>query len=213
MLVKDAERRFGTSRYVALYNSGDREHEFVVRAGMLDLGGRIEAFDLVERADCGCFEDKVSVRVAPHAAKFYRFDAAQRKERSVYEAETAFLTDYQELRDVKEARTAHPAEDAAASGGVAVRMLGGRPTNDLVFPEVRIERDGLRTLEIRCSTPERREFLVQVDGGTAHCLAVDGTEGGFASVSLSVDLSAGTHAVRLLNPVARMPDIDCLIVR
>ena len=67
-LAKDADVRFGRSRYVALYNSSDEEREFTVRAEALDLGGTIDAFDLVEMADVGCFEDCVSVMLAPHAA-------------------------------------------------------------------------------------------------------------------------------------------------
>jgi hypothetical protein len=47
VLVKDAEERFGRSRYVALYNAGDREHEFRVDAEALDLGGRTVEVDYV----------------------------------------------------------------------------------------------------------------------------------------------------------------------
>ena len=41
VLVKDAETRFGRSRYVALYNAGEDEHVFAVTAKSLDLGQRI----------------------------------------------------------------------------------------------------------------------------------------------------------------------------
>lgn len=51
VLVKDALVRFGTSRYVALYNGMDDQREVTVRAETLDLSGRIAAFDLVELGD------------------------------------------------------------------------------------------------------------------------------------------------------------------
>lgn len=43
------------SRYVALYNAGDTEHVFTVKAADLELGGTVAAFDLVDRADIGKF--------------------------------------------------------------------------------------------------------------------------------------------------------------
>lgn len=39
ILAKDADMRFGTSRYVALYNGSDAEHELNILADALELGG------------------------------------------------------------------------------------------------------------------------------------------------------------------------------
>ena len=221
VLVKDAETRFGTARYVALYNAGETEHEFKVRARTLDLGGKVAAFDLVERADVGEFEDEVCVKVRPHAAKFYLFDAERRFDRAVYEAETAFLTDYSELDGTPYGSTAScRAQGRAyyeavtnASGGMAVVNLGGRETNDLIWKDVHISRAGHRQLVFRCATPEERTFFVQVDGGEKRPLAVPATADGFAEISLPVELRVGVHAIRLSNGVALMPDIDRLTIR
>ena len=207
-LVKDADLLFGTSRYVALYNSGDTECEFKVSAKDLDLGGRIDVFDLVERADPGSFQDVVSVKVAPHASKFYRFDAEKRLEREVYEAETAFLTDYQELRPAKDAGTAYYEEVKGTSGGVVVRQLGNRETNDMIFRNVKVFKAGSRTLEFRCRTDEDRTFLVQIDGEKPQRLAVANTQGKYVDVKLTVDLKAGVHEIRAFNPFAYTPDFD-----
>ena len=220
VLVKDAERRFGTSRYVALYNAGDEEHEFTVSARSLDLGGRIAAFDLVERADDGEFEGEVAVKVRPHAAKFYLFDAEKRLERELYEAETAYLTDYSELDDRaygsaqscrEQCRAYYEAADGA-SGGMAVVNLGKRDTNDLVWKDVFVVEAGKRTLVFRCRSPKKCGFVVQVDGGVRMPLSVEGTNGGFADVRLEVELGSGVHAVRLSNPHSAMPDIDFMRV-
>ena len=221
VLVKDAETRFGTSRYVALYNAGEEEHMFTVSARSLDLGGRIAAFDLVERADVGEFEGEVTVKVRPHAAKFYLFDAARRLDREVYEAETAYLTDYSELDGTpygstescrKQGRAYYDAVEKA-SGGMAVVNLGGRETNDLIWRDVNVASSGQRHLVFRCASQEERTFFVQIDGGEKMPLTIPATGDGFAEASLLVKLEAGCHSIRLSNDAAPMPDIDFMRIQ
>lgn len=220
VLVKDADERFGTSRYVALYNSGDAEHEFKVSADALDLGGRIAAFDLVEKADIGEFEGEVCVKVRPHAAKFYRFDAGIRRDRVVYEAETAYLSDYSEVDETsygsnsssrKQGR-AYYDEVKGASGGVAVMNLGGRETNDLVWKDVRVSESGSYDLVFRCTAKENRTFYVQIDGGKRHRLYYQNLVDGFSDTVLPADLAKGSHEVRLVNPYGAAPDMDFMKV-
>jgi len=218
VLVKDACVRFGTSRYVALYNSSNDEHELTVRADALDLGGTIDAFDLVEMADVGRFEGSVSVKVKPHASKFYRLDAERRLDREVYEAETAYLTDYSEIDDssygsekgFREQGRAYCTSVNGASGGVAVVNLGRRDTNDIVWNDVFVSEGGKKTIVFRCSSPEKRAFVVQVDGGEPMPVVVEGTGGAFKDVELPVVLGRGIHSIRLSNPRSAMPDIDLM---
>ena len=212
ILVKDAGVKFGTVRYVALYNGSDRPHAFTVRSADLDLGGRIDAFDLVEKSDVGCFTECVTVKVAPHASKFYRFDAEHRLQRTNYEAEGAFLTDYHELYDPVKAGIAFPLSCAAASGGMVVTNLGGRASNDLVWPEVKIERGGEQILSFWYQASENGAFDVEVDGRCAGTVSVKGTEGRLAAAERRVTLSPGVHRIRLSNARARMPVIDRMTV-
>ena len=208
VLAKDAVAPFGPARYVALYNGSDAEHVFTIRADALDLGGRIDAFDLVEMADVGCFEACVSVKVAPHASKFYRLDAERRLQRRVYEAECAYLSDYQELRDAAKAGTAFPAQWEGASGGVVVRNLGNRASNDLVWKNVKIDAAGRYDFSFDVASPDDRSFDIYVDGEKAQRVEVRGTGGKIAAARATVALSAGLHAIRLANACAWMPDID-----
>ncbi len=213
VLVKDADELFGTARYVALLNLSDAEMEFTVEAKTLDLGGTVEVFDLADRSDPGSFRDRFTLKIRPHAAKFYRFDAERRLERTVYEAETAFLTEYQELRDARQAGTAFPSKFGGASGGVAVKYLGNRETNDLVWRNVKVFRGGKRTLVFRCWAHEPRHFFVQVDGGEKLKVDVANTNGKFVDVPLEVELSEGVHAIRVSNASAWTPDIDMMILK
>ena len=215
VLVKDAIERFGTSRYVALYNGTDEEHEFAVRAADLDFGSEcvIDVFDLAEMGDVGRFAGEVFVRVPPHGAKFYRFDAGRRAMRTIYEAETAYLSDYQELRDAVKAGTAHYAPREGASGGVVVRYLGNRASNDLVWREVKVDGDGEYSLSFDCVSHGERFFDVRIDGSAPRRIRVADTKGKIASAGFDVRLEAGLHTVRISNPDAWAPDFDRMTIR
>ena len=208
VLVKDAVEKFGKSRYVALYNASDKPHEFTVKASDLDLGGTIDAFDLVEMGDVGCFRDQVTVSVAPHASRFFRFDAERRVQRTVYEAEGAFLADYQELVDAEKAGTAFPAQQTGASGGAVVRFLGNRDTNYLEWRDVKVDESGDYLVSIACTSPDDRGLELSVDGDAPRRVDVKGTDGKFTTVVVPVTLDAGVHKIRLSNASAWMPDVD-----
>lgn len=218
VLVKDAEARFGSARYVALYNPSDETRAIRLEAKAVDLGGWIEVFDLVSRADVGSFEGEMSVAVAPHAAKFYLLDAAVRLDRTVYEAETAWLTDYSELdattygteAGMKAQGRAYWTTNALASGGVAVVNLGARASNDLIWKDVKISRGGLCRLDFRCASSDRRKFWVEIDGGAPLDLSVEATDGRFVTVSCEREIPSGVHTIRLSNAWSPMPDIDRL---
>ena len=210
IIVKDAYKRLGTTRYVALYNGSDEEHEFTVQADVLELGGRVDVFDLVEMADVGCFEGSVAVKVAPHASKFYRVDAERRIMRRVYEAECAYLSDYQELRDAAKAGTAHPSPFKEASGEMIVCYLGNRSSNDLVWRDVMVDVGGEYVLSIDFVSPDDRGFNLSVDGSSTRHVDVKGTNGAVSTVKVPVKLTAGIHSIRLSNAAGWMPDIDRL---
>ncbi len=220
VLVKDAGTLFGKTRYVALYNANDEEQTFRVRAEDLDLAGSLRLRDLAARADAGVFDGAFSFAVPAHGARFFRVAADRRLERRVYEAETAFLTDYSELDDtsyglveshVKFGR-AYPSACEGASGGVAVLNLGGRETNDLVWKDVMAFAGGTRRLTFRCQSPEPRSFDVQIDGGERRALSVPATGHAFVDVSFECRLAAGRHAIRLSNASAKTPVIDRLTI-
>ena len=213
VLVKDADKRFGTARFLALYNAKDSPHDFKVPFASLDLGGKVQLMDLGERTDLGVFEGAFAMTVPAHGARFFRLDAEKRLDRTVYEAECAYLTDYQELRDATRVGTAFPCDNANASNGVAVRFLGNRETNDLVWKDVHVSKGGERTMEFRFDSCEDRFFYVQVDGGECHRLEAKFSNGGFRAVALKLNLKPGLHTVRVFNPKAWAPDVDAMFLR
>ena len=78
-LVKDCDALGGPSRYLALYNGGDKETTFTVDFFKVDLAGKVAIFDLVERADLGEFERKAEFAVPAHGVKLFRLDAESRR--------------------------------------------------------------------------------------------------------------------------------------
>ena len=212
-IVKDAETRGGPSRYLALYNATDGEYAFKVPFEKLGLEGKVAAVDLVAAADIGEGEGTFEMTVPAHGTRFYRLDAERRLEQVHYEAEDAFLTAYQEFGDPIEEGIAFPDAVPWASGWMAVRGIGNGEKNDLVWRDVRIVRAGRRRLEFAYRTRLPRHFFVQVDGGTPVRLEAKGpTANGFMQVSMEVDLTAGSHVVRLFNPDSRAPIIDWMEV-
>ena len=204
VLAKDADTRFGTARFLALYNAEDKPHDFDVPFASLDLDGKVQLMDLGERADLGVFEGAFAATVPAHGARFYRLDAERRLDRTVYEAECAYLSEYQELKDAVQAGTAFPADVVGASNGAVVRYLGNRETNDLVWKDVYVSRDGAYRLVFSCSKSAPRAFDVQIDGGEKKRLDFNGND----PVATDVTLKAGIHAVRLSNATDWCPDID-----
>ena len=144
--------------------------------------------------------------------KFYRFDAERRIARRAYEAETAFLADYQELSDAVKAGTAFPDQRADASGGVIVRFLGGRATNDLVWPQVEVDAAGEYVLAFDYASPDDRAFDLSVDGGAPIRVAAPATGGKISQVSVRMHLASGLHSIRLRNDSAWMPDVDRMTI-
>lgn len=219
-LVKDAEKSFGTARYVALYNSNDAEYTFEVKSRDFDLDGEIAVFDLVRRADIGVFTNMTKVTVRPHAARFFLLDAQRRIDRKVYEAETAYLTDYSELDESSYGSTdscevqcrAYYAEVNGASGGVAAVNLGGRDSNDLIWRNVYLSSDGRRKLVFDCASEKERTMYLSIDGGAPVKLKVADTAGKFVPLRHEVELSAGVHEVRLFNPWSKIPAIDRMTI-
>ena len=210
LLVKDAEKIGGTSRFAALLNLGEEDVEFKLEASALNLSGKIAAFDLYEKADVGEFEGEIYIKLPKRSAKFYLMDGEGRTERRIYEAEDAFLSTYQELKDPNAVGTPYFVERPGASGGVQVANLGAG--SKVIWRDVEIRRPGKRKLTLRVSTPFNRGLSVFIDGvqKKSYYVLVDG--GDLQTLELEAELSAGTHVIQLAAESGFLPDVDCLLL-
>ena len=92
VLVKDVEQKYGTKRAIVFYNPTDGEITMSINFSEVELGGAVKVRDLFEKADKGTFENTYEVTVPAHGTRIYKLEAEKRHERTLYEAETAWLT-------------------------------------------------------------------------------------------------------------------------
>ena len=209
VLVKDVDEKYGTNRAVAFYNPTDATLSMSIDFSQLDLAGKVSVRDLYTKKDIGSYEGSYSVTVPAHGTRIYKLQAEERLERKVYEAETAWLTDYQEIKNNEVYGTAIYSEKAACSGGVAVGWLGNRDSNDLQWRNVYSKEGGEYTLRVYFVTGENRTMKLSVNGGTP--ITYTGNSGGWSTVGsaeFDVVLEKGENVVRLFNENGYMGDID-----
>ena len=191
VLVKDIKKLNGKERAVAFVNLSDKEQTMTLDLHDIDLVG-----------------DALSVILAPHATQVFTVKGKERLQRRLYEAETAFLSSYQEIKNNHACLTAVYEEDCRCSGGVKASWLGGRSNNDLIWPYVNVHKAGCYTLRISCLTAEKRTLYIDVNGITIDSLAF--TSNG--EQIIYAPLKKGCNVVRLWNIDSRMPDVDYMIV-
>jgi|GEM_PF-36188 alpha-L-rhamnosidase len=206
ILVKDLEEANGHVRAVAFYNSSDKPLDMTLYFGEIELAGNVMAFDMVAGVETGRFTDCMNVEVPPHATRIYRLAADKRLQRRRYEAETAYIGCYQELKNPIGHGTGFYAEDDDCSGGAKAVNLGGSPDNDLVWNNVYITVPGKYTLGVKAMTDKRAGIDIEVNGKEQGSLSFN-TDG---TLSQTVKLKKGYNSIRLYNDTASMPDIDCI---
>ena len=214
ILVKDVEELYGKKRAVAVYNPTDAQKTVSVNYGMLDLAGEVKARDLFERTDVGTFTGEMSVTVPAHGTRIYTLEAAERLERTVYEAETAWLSEYQELWNNESRGTAIYSEKAGASGGAIVGWLGNRESNDLQWRTVQSETGGLYKMTLSFITGESRNIKISVNGGEPISASLNGGSwSNIAQKDFEITLNKGNNTVRLYSDAGWMADIDCMTLQ
>lgn len=212
-LVKDIEVLNGTVRAVALLNLSDGAKMMTLNFADVDLGGKIQMRDLflhrnLAEKDTTAF----SVRIPAHGCKIYRLEAEERYERTIYEAETAYLQAYQEIENNNTAQSATFSEDANCSGGVKVGYLGQRTNNDLQWRNV-YSKDGGKykmTLDYICG--ESRSITLEVNGKRIKTMSLNsGSWNTVKTATYDIELQPGQNVIRLYTTAkAWMPDIDCM---
>ena len=209
VLTKDVEVRYGLKRAVAFYNPTDAPITMSITPEEVDLAGRIKVRDLFEHRDLGIYDDAYTVTVPAHGTRIYTFEAERRLVRTLYEAETAWLSAYQEIKNHEALGTAIYSESNACSGGMMVGWLGRGGHNDLQWRHVHSPEGGDYTLRVHFITGEDRSMTLSVNGTQEQTYT--GNSGGWGTVGyaeFSVTLSKGDNTIRLYNADGWMADID-----
>jgi hypothetical protein len=211
VLVKDVEAKYALKRAVAFYNPTNAPITMSISFEDLDLAGRIKVRDLFEKADKGIYEDQYEVTVPAHGTRIYRLEADERLERTLYEAETAWLSMYQELTNNEADGTATYTETTTSSGGAKVGWLGNRAENDLQWRNVHSFEGGDYTLRLSFICNEDRKVKISVNGGEPIEAVVNSTSWVTARTrDFNIHLNKGNNVIRLYSDEGWMPDIDCM---
>ncbi len=211
ILVKDVEELYGKKRAIAVYNPSNGIKHVTVDFSMLDLAGEVKARDLFQRKDVGSYSGEMSVTVPAHGTRIYTLEAAQRLERTVYEAETAWLSEYQELWNNESRGTAIYSEKSDASGGAIVGWLGNRASNDLQWRNVYSHTGGKYKMTLSFITGENRNIKISVNGGAPISATLNGGSwSNIAHQDFEITLNPGNNVVRLYTDAGWAADIDCM---
>ena len=209
ILVKDIETLHGNRRAFAVYNPNDTQKKVTVNFSKLDLGGSVKLRDIFNKNDIGAYEGTFEVNVPAHGTRIYVAEAENRLERTRYEAETAYISDYQELLNNQSEKTGIYEAASFCSCGFKAGWLGYSEQNDLQWRDVYSEKGGEYQLDIAYISGESRNITVSVNGETVQ--TVSANSGGWQTVGkkrLTIQLQKGNNIIRLSNPKTWMPDID-----
>ena len=218
VLVKDIKKLRGKERAIAVYNPSDEEQTVTLNPATVELGGAVQYYDCFLQAPYVYDQNPITLKVPAHGTKIFRAKGKKRLERTTYEAETAFLPMYQEIRnnqaaDLKQLlgveATAVYNQSPTASGGYVTRFLGKSEQNDLQWQHVYSKKQGKRRMTIAFFAGEEREMDVFVNGQKVKTLKVNGSDWGRRqTITVDVNLKKGNNVIRLANPRGWMPDID-----
>jgi hypothetical protein len=141
----------------------------------------------------------------PQTAPAQQFPVAPRIRAFSIEAESAANT----LTGKARVRTV-----AAASGGLAIGDLGAGSANTLRVNGVAVPGAGVYTMSVFYLSGEDRSLAVNVDGGPGVLVGFPST-GSFqtvGSLTLRVELRAGTNTIGFANAASPGPDVDRITI-
>jgi hypothetical protein len=130
-------------------------------------------------------------------------------ERKRYEAETAYISDYQEIKNNQSEKTGIYEYSSLCSAGMKAGWLGYSEKNDLQWRDVYSTNGGEYELTIGFISGENRSITVSVNGTKVKTFSVNsGAWDKVGTRKLAIKLEKGINTIRLSNPSNWMPDID-----
>ena len=209
ILVKDIETQNGTKRAFALYNPNDDARAATIKFSQIDLAGKVQLRDVFQKKDLGDFENQYEVTIPAHGTRIYVAEGETRLERTRYEAETAYISDYQEIKNNQAEKTGIYEAADYCSAGYKAGWLGQSEQNDLQWRNVYSDNGGKYRLTIAYISGENRNITVSVNGKKVQTVNVN--SGGWSTVgrrNIDINLEKGYNIIRLSNATGWMPDID-----
>ena len=215
VVAKDMEQLHGSKRAVVIMNLSDAEQSVRVDLARLELGGKVQVHDCftgrnqtLKAAKKGT-QQLFEVTVPAHGSQAYIMTGT-RMVKTCYEAEEAWLHNYQEI---KNAQTANYSLSKEASGGAYVYNIGGNLQNYMEWRNVWADHDGTYTMTLRYASKENRSADITVNGVTMNNVAMPkGTswDSDFRTVDVPVVLKRGFNTISIGQDYGFTPNIDCM---
>ncbi len=160
VVAKDMGTIHGNKRAVVVMNLTDAEQTITFPLSSVEFRGAVKVHDCLTQRDKGVAKGSFTAKVPAHGAAAY-FMTGQRLEPTVYEAETAWLSKYQEIKNLP---TARPMNAESASQGECVGYLGNDADNYMEWRNVWSNTGGTYKLSFRYASAEDRNMNVKVNG-------------------------------------------------
>lgn len=223
VLVKDIEQEMGKTRAVALYNPSDEICSFNAPLNILELDGETKVRDLIKKKDERPVKDFIKYDVVPHGVKILRIEGEKRIERTIYEAEHAYLNLFDALGKYKRGVNYMPFEEA--SGRMTICNLGGHKDNYAEWNKVFSKKGGKYKMVISYVPADNTTSSIKGREVKDRCLevTVNGTRTDFKSletnrskgmqkVEFMIELQPGYNVIRMGSRLTWTPDIDCFTI-
>ena len=214
LLVKDIKKLHGPERAFAIYNPSDEEQHVSFTWDALDMADPVVCHDCFDNLDYPAISGEFHAMVPAHGTQIFTAKTKKRIDRTVYEAETAYMQKYQELRNHVAMKTAVYSAKEGAMGGYVAGYLGQSADNDIVWKDVYVKKAGYRKMTFVYYGGEDRDMELEINGKHVNTLATHSRNWAKPGrITATVHLQKGSNTVRLYNAKGWMPDIDCMILK
>jgi hypothetical protein len=210
VLVKDFGELQGNKRAVAIYNPTDIIKSFTLSFKDVCLDGNVEMRDLFAQKDIGSMTESCKLSIPAHGTRVFMLTANKRLEQTRYEAETAYISDYQELTNNQTAKTGiYNTGLSQCSGNADAGWLGYSDKNDLQWKNIYSQEGGKYEMTIAFITGENRNINIEINGIKTSTLSLNsGSWTAVGTKKVEIDLNKGFNTIRFYNSANWMPDID-----
>jgi len=210
VVAKDMDQLRGHRRAVVVMNLSDNEQTIDMNLAALEFEGTVQVHDCFGDVDDHSASNTMRVTIPAHGSQAY-FITGKRGIKTLFEAEEAWLHDYQELYNKE---TARPSLNASASKGAFVGFIGNSATNYLEWRNVYVDKAGEYDMTVRFASKEDRRADVIVNG--KHLLTMASLYSGdwnkWENRTTTITLQKGMNTIRLANANGFAPDIDCMTI-
>jgi len=195
---------------VAMLNLNARPAVLSVRWKDLNIVGKAAVRDLWAHKDLGSVDSVFSATVQGHGVSAIKVNAQKTKLKEVFEAEYAWMNNYNLTVDTQIVPgQAKPMTDAACSGRTKVIDIGKRADNYIEFQDVYAANAGNYNLDLFFLSGDDKNATMSVNGQDIQLTKLNsGSAKAVAKKTIPVVLNKGYNVIRISNATGSTPDID-----